>query len=114
MSTPSPVLPGTLDLLALKAISLGGEHGYGILQRIQRASGGLLAVEQGALYPALHRLETQGWVAAEWGLSENNRRARFYRLTAAGRRRLGSELAGWQRMVSAMQAVLDTTPEQLA
>jgi PadR family transcriptional regulator, regulatory protein PadR len=114
MSAPSPVLPGTLDLLALKAISLGAEHGYGILQRIQRASGGLLAVEQGALYPALHRLETQGWVAAEWGLSENNRRARFYRLTAAGRRRLGSELAGWQRMVCAMQAVLDTTPEQLA
>lgn len=113
MPIASPVLPGTLDLLALKAISLGAEHGYGILTRIQRASGGALAVEQGALYPALYRLETQGLIDAEWGVSENNRRAKFYRLTATGKKRLGAEIAGWQRLVGAMQAVLETTPEQL-
>ncbi len=113
MRPSCPVLPGTLDLLALKAISLGAEHGYGILQRIQRASGGVLAIEQGALYPALYRLESQGLVSADWGISENNRRAKFYRLTEAGQRRLAGELAGWQRLVDAMQAVLAATPEQV-
>lgn len=113
MSIASPVLPGTLDLLALKAISLGAEHGYGILQRIQRVSGGVLAVEQGALYPALYRLETQGLVETEWGVSDNNRRAKFYRLTAAGKKRLGADIVGWQRLVEAMQAVLEATSDEL-
>lgn len=108
--TPSSaaIMPGTLELLALKAISLGREHGYGVLLRIQRASIGALQVEQGALYPALARLQRQGLVAAEWGVSENNRRAKFYTLTSAGRARLKSDTADWQRLVEAMRLVLDT------
>ncbi|HRY01279.1 MAG: PadR family transcriptional regulator [Lysobacteraceae bacterium] len=108
--TPSSaaIVPGTLELLALKAISLGREHGYGVLLRIQQASAGALQVEQGALYPALARLERQGLVASEWGLSGNNRRAKFYALTAAGRQRLKADTADWQRLVEAMRRVLDT------
>jgi transcriptional regulator len=102
-------LPGTLDLLILKAVSLGPLHGYGILLRIEQISDGALAIEQGALYPALARLERQRLLDAEWGMSDNNRRAKFYRLTAPGRRRLRDETDGWQRLVRAMAAVLDST-----
>ncbi len=101
-----PVLPGTLELLALKAVSLGAEHGLGLLQRIQRSSGDVLLVEQGALYPALHRLEAQGLVRCEWGVSDNNRRAKYYAITAAGRRRLGEDMRQWRQLVEAMEAVL--------
>lgn len=107
------LLPGTLDLLVLKAVSLGTEHGYGILLRIQRASGGALAVEQGALYPALFRLEGQGLIAAEWGQSENNRRAKFYTLTRTGQARLNKETNDWNRLVEAMGAVLGATRADL-
>jgi PadR family transcriptional regulator, regulatory protein PadR len=107
--TPSSLLPGTLDMLVLKAVSLGTEHGYGVLLRIQRASRGALTVEQGALYPALFRLETQGLVAAEWGVSENNRKAKFYTLTKTGRARLNKDLGDWNRLVEAMGAVLGAT-----
>ena len=105
MATPN-LLPGTLDVLILKAISLGSEHGYGLLLRIQRMSRDALVVEQGALYPALFRLEKQGLIASEWGLSEANRRAKFYTLTRTGRRRLQEDLAGWRRIVAAMELVL--------
>lgn len=113
MPPHAELLPGTLDLLILKAVSLGPLHGYGVLLRIGQISGGALAIEQGALYPALYRLEAQGLLAGEWGVSENNRRARFYRLTAAGRKRLRAETAGWQRLVSAIAAALDARPEEL-
>jgi transcriptional regulator len=103
---PSSVLPGTLDLLILKAVSLGSQHGYGILLRIEQISGGGLLIEQGALYPALYRLETQGLISGAWGQSENNRRARFYTLTAAGRKRLASEAAGWRRLAEAIGLAL--------
>ncbi len=107
------LLPGTLDLLILKAVSLGPLHGYGVLLRIGQISGGALLIEQGALYPALHRLETQGLLATEWGTSENNRRAKFYTLTAAGRRRLREESEGWQRLTSAMASALAARPEEV-
>src|SRR6202012_987090 len=100
------LLPGTLDLLILKAVSLGPLHGYGILLRIGQISGGALGIEQGALYPELFRLGRPALLAAEWGVSENNRRAKFYTLTAAGRKRLRDETAGWERLVSAMGAAL--------
>src|SRR5579859_1738956 len=102
MTDQAQLLPGTLDLLILKAVSLGPLHGYGVLLRIGQISGGALEIEQGALYPALFRLEHQGLLDAEWGVSENNRRAKFYRLTAAGRKRLREETAGWERLVEAM------------
>ena len=105
----SSLLPGTLDLLVLKAVSLGAEHGYGVLLRIQRASRGTLAIEQGALYPALFRLEAQGYIDAEWGVSENNRKAKFYTLTRSGRARLNKDLGEWNRLVEAMGAVLGAT-----
>ncbi|MCI1709104.1 MAG: PadR family transcriptional regulator [Chiayiivirga sp.] len=105
----SSLLPGTLDLLVLKAVSLGAEHGYGVLLRIQRASRGTLAIEQGALYPALFRLESQGYIDAEWGVSENNRKAKFYTLTRSGRARLNKDLGEWNRLVEAMGAVLGAT-----
>ena len=89
MDASADLLPGTLDLLILKAVSLGRLHGYGVLLRIQQISGGALEIQQGALYPALYRLERQGLIESEWGTSDNNRRAKFYRLTAAGRARLG-------------------------
>jgi transcriptional regulator len=100
------LLPGTLDLLILKAVSLAPEHGYGVLLRIQQISGGALLIEQGALYPALARLEHQGLLDSEWGTSENNRRAKYYSLTAAGRRRLKSETDRWGRLALAMSTAL--------
>jgi PadR family transcriptional regulator, regulatory protein PadR len=110
MTEHADLLPGTLDLLILKAVSLGSLHGYGVLLRIQQITGGALQVEQGALYPALYRLERQRLLASEWGTSANNRRAKFYRLTPAGRTRLRSEEAGWKRLVDAMAAALDARP----
>ena len=100
------LLPGTLDVLILKAVSLGRLHGYGVLLRIEQISGGALAIEQGALYPALYRLERQGLLDAEWGVSENNRRARFYHLSAAGRKRLREETTSWKRLATAMETAL--------
>lgn len=102
----TPILPGTLDLLILKAVSLGAQHGYGVLLRIQQISGGHLQIEQGALYPALYRLETKGLLDAEWGVSDNNRQAKFYTLTRAGRRRLAEELDGWQTFATGMGLAL--------
>ena len=109
----SALLPGTLDLLVLKAVSLGAEHGYGILQRIQRASRDVLVVEQGALYPALFRLESAGCISAEWGVSSNNRKAKFYTLTSVGRTRLVRDTGEWQRPAGAMDAVLGATRAQV-
>jgi len=100
------ILPGTLDLLILKAVSLGPQHGYGVLLRIGQISGGLLEIEQGALYPALYRLEHQGLLDTEWGVSDNNRNAKFYRLTASGKKRLRTETEDWARLSEAMAAVL--------
>ena len=108
MPDRAELLPGTLDLLILKAVSLGPLHGYGVLLRIQQTSKGALAIEQGALYPALHRLEARGLLDTEWGTSENNRRAKFYRLTADGRKRLRGEAEEWKRLVAAVGAVLAT------
>jgi PadR family transcriptional regulator PadR len=102
------LLPGTLDLLILKAVSLGPLHGYAVLLRLQQLTGGALAIEQGALYPALYRLEHQGLLEARWGVSENNRRARFYTLTPAGRKRFREEAASWSTLVAVMSAALDT------
>ena len=113
MAHGAAVLPGTLDLLILKAVSLGQLHGYGVLLRIEQISGGALQIQQGALYPALYRLEHQGLIASEWGTSENNRRAKFYRLTATGRRRLGEETASWQRLVEAIALSLAATPHEV-
>jgi transcriptional regulator len=110
---PAELLPGTLDLLILKAVSLGSQHGYGVLLRIEQISGGSFQLEQGALYPALYRLEHQGLLESEWGASENNRRAKYYHLTAAGRRRLREETDGWQRLAAAMAAVLRARPEEI-
>jgi PadR family transcriptional regulator, regulatory protein PadR len=103
---PAGLLPGTLDLLILKAVSLGRLHGYGVLLRVQQMTRGGLTIEQGALYPALYRLERQGLLDTEWGTSDNNRRAKFYELTAAGRKRLRTETEGWNRMVGIMGAAL--------
>ena len=99
---------GTLDLLILKALSLAPMHGWAIAQRIQLLSKEVLQVNQGSLYPALQRLERQGWITAEWGTSENNRRARFYRLTAPGKRRLEQERADWDRLSAAISLVMRT------
>jgi transcriptional regulator len=108
MDKQAELLPGTLDLLILKAVSLGALHGYGVLLRIGQISGEALQIEQGALYPALFRLERQQLLSTEWGVSENNRRAKYYQLTAAGRKRLRDETAGWERLVAAMGAALAT------
>ena len=113
MNDPTGLLPGTLDLLILKAVSLGKLHGYGVLLRIQQITGGALQVQQGALYPALYRLEQQGLIESEWGTSDNNRRAKFYRLTADGRGRLGAETASWNRMVGAIGMALKTTRQEI-
>jgi len=107
------LLPGTLDLLILKAVSLGALHGYGVLLRISQISNNALLVEQGALYPALFRLVRQGLLKADWGTSDNNRRAKFYELTDAGRKRLREETAGWSRLAEAMASVLASTPEEV-
>jgi PadR family transcriptional regulator, regulatory protein PadR len=113
MTEHADLLPGSLDLLILKAVSLGKLHGYGVLLRIEQISGGALQIQQGALYPGLYRLEHQGLIESEWGVSENNRRAKFYRLTAAGRKRLGEETAGWNRLAEAMARALAATPQEL-
>jgi PadR family transcriptional regulator len=113
MGDRAELLPGTLDLLVLKAASLGPQHGYGVLLRIQQITDGALTVEQGALYPALYRLERQGLLTSEWGTSDQNRRAKFYRLTAAGKRRLGKETASWLSLVAAMSAALGARPEEV-
>src|SRR4051812_45351665 len=105
-ATTTELLQGTLDLLILKAISLGPLHGYGVLLRIQQISRDKLQIQQGSLYPALYRLEHQGIITSEWGESDNNRKAKFYRLTAAGKRRLQQEVAYWQRLSEAIGLVL--------
>jgi PadR family transcriptional regulator PadR len=107
------LLPGTLDMLILKAVSLNPLHGYGVLLRIRQISGDALDIPQGSLYPALYRLERQDLIVAEWRQSENNRRAKYYTLTAAGRRRLREETAGWNLLASAIAAALNTTPEEV-
>src|SRR5437660_12774366 len=107
MAPRAELLPGTLDLLILKALSLGQQHGYGILLRIQQITGGALTIEQGALYPALYRLEHQGLLDTEWGTSDNNRKAKYYSLNTAGRRRLRQETERWNRTAAAMMAALD-------
>jgi PadR family transcriptional regulator PadR len=112
MAKPADVLQGTLDMLILKAVSLGPLHGYGVLLRIQQISRNRLEIQQGSLYPALYRLERQGLIESEWGASDNNRKARFYRLTAAGRRQLQQETRDWNRMADIIAAILATPPEQ--
>jgi transcriptional regulator len=107
------LLPGTLDMLILKAVSLQPLHGYGVLQRIRQISGDALEIPQGSLYPALYRLEHQQLIAAEWGVSDNNRRAKYYTLTAAGRKRLREETAGWNRLALAIASALNTAPEEI-
>jgi PadR family transcriptional regulator PadR len=114
-TVPQPatdILPGTLDVLILKAVSLGKLHGYGVLLRIEQISGGALHIQQGALYPALYRLEHQGLIDSDWGVSDNNRKAKYYRLTAAGRRRLGQETASWNRLAAAIGMALAATPQE--
>ncbi len=102
------LLQGTLDMLILKALSAGPMHGYGVGQRIEQWAEEMLRVEEGSLYPALYRLEERGWISSDWGKSENNRRARFYSLTAAGRRQLGVEEENWRRLVLAVGKVMQT------
>ena len=110
MSTaPSDVLRGTLDLLILKTLTLEPMHGWGISQRMQQFSRGVLDVNQGSLYPALQRLELKGWIDSEWRTSENNRKARYYKLTAAGRKALGTETDAWRRYVATVELILKTT-----
>ena len=113
MAKQIDLLQGTLDMLILKAVSLGPLHGYGVLLRIQQISGEQLEIQQGSLYPALYRLEHQGWIASEWGESDNKRKAKFYSLTAAGRRQLQSETEKWNRMASLIANILRTKSEQV-
>ena len=113
MPSQAQILPGTLDLLILKAVSLGPLHGYGVLLRIEQISQGALLIEQGALYPALFRLVRQGLLKSSWGTSENNRRAKFYELTSAGRKRLRQEADGWKRLAAAIASALNTQPEEI-
>src|SRR5579875_3770711 len=112
MDNRAQILPGTLELLILKAVSLGPLHGYGVLLRIGQISKGALQIEQGALYPALFRLVRNGLLKAKWGVSDNNQRAKFYELTADGRKRLQQEIEGWDRLVAAIATVLSTRPEE--
>src|SRR5208283_3700170 len=107
------LLQGTLDMLILKAISLGPLHGYGILLRIQQISKDRLTIQQGSLYPALYRLEHQGWITSEWGESENNRKAKYYRLTPSGKRKFQSEAQEWNRMADVIAGILETKPEEV-
>ena len=110
MTKQKPDLPqGTLDLLVLKALSLGPMHGYGVGQRIQQLAEDMLTVEEGTLYPALYRIEQRGWIESEWGVSENNRRARFYKLTRAGRKQLVVEESQWEHLTLAIAKVLQST-----
>ena len=113
MRKTKELLPGTLDMLILKAVALKPLHGYGVLLRIRQISGEAIEIPQGSLYPALYRLEAQEFIAAEWGQSENNRRAKYYTLTAAGRRRLREETASWNKLVAAISAALATKPEEV-
>ena len=113
MTDQAQLLPGTLDLLILKAVSLGPLHGYGVLLRIGQISQKALLIEQGALYPALFRLVRQGLLKASWGTSENNRRAKFYELTATGRKRLQEETDGWNRLAAAIGSALATRPGEI-
>ena len=112
MKGQAQILPGNLDLLILKAVSLGPLHGYGILLRIEQISRGVLAIEQGALYPALFRLVHQGLLKPSWGTSDNNRRAKFYELTLSGRKRLRQETKDWNRLVTAIASALGAQPEE--
>ena len=107
------LLQGTLDMLILKAVSLGPLHGYGVLLRIQQISADRLEIQQGSLYPALYRLEHQGWISSEWGESDNKRKAKYYRLTAAGKRRLQVETQKWNRMSDVIAAILGAAPEEV-
>src|SRR4029077_6991680 len=109
--TPVDLLKGTLEMLVLNAVSMGPLHGYGVLLRIQQISNNRLEIQQGSLYPALYRLEHEGWIAGEWGQSENKRRARFYKLTAAGRRRLEAETKKWSHFAEVVGAIMKTSPE---
>ena len=113
MTDQAQILPGTLDILILKAVSLGPLHCYGVLLRIGQISGQALLIEQGALYPALFRLVRQGLLKASWGTSENNRRAKFYELTASGRKRLREQMDGWNRLATAMGSALAAQPEEV-
>jgi len=113
MSNSVELLQGTLDMLVLKAVSLGPLHGYGTLLRIQQISNDALQIPQGSLYPALYRLEHKGWIASEWGESENKRKAKYYRLTASGRRQLRSETRQWSRLNDAVTSVLNARPEEV-
>ncbi len=112
MAKSVDLIQGTLDMLILKAVSLGPQHGYGVLLRIQQISSQRLQIQQGSLYPALYRLEHQGWIASEWGESENKRKAKFYTLTPAGRRRLQEETRSWNRMADIIASVLRASPEE--
>lgn len=112
MAIQAQLIPGTLDLLILRALSLGPLHGYGVLLRIEQISGGALQIEQGALYPGLFRLVRQGLLKSSWGTSENNRRAKFYELTTAGRKRLREETESWNRTVNAIACALGAQPEE--
>jgi PadR family transcriptional regulator, regulatory protein PadR len=113
MAPTADLLPGTLDMLILKAVSLNPLHGYGVLLRIQQISRQALAVPQGSLYPALYRLEHQGLIAAEWGESDNGRRAKYYHLTAPGRRRLKDEVESWNRLATAIASALAATRDEV-
>jgi PadR family transcriptional regulator PadR len=113
MSQGAELLPGTLDLLILKSVSLGKLHGYAVLLRIEQITGGALLIQQGALYPALYRLERQGLIESEWGVSENNRRAKYYKLTTLGRQRMRDEAASWNRLADAMAAALKATSQEI-
>ncbi len=113
MDNQIDLLQGTLDMLILKAVSLGPLHGYGVLLRIQQISKERLEIQQGSLYPALYRLEHQGWITSEWGESENKRKAKYYRLTTAGKRRLLAETEKWNRMADLIAGILSTKPEEV-
>src|SRR3954451_8293018 len=113
MDKTAELLPGTLDMLILNAVSLRPLHGYGVLLRIRQISGEALEIPQGSLYPALYRLQHPALIASEWGQSDNNRRAKYYTLTAAGRRRVREETAGWNRLASAIAAALAAAPDEV-
>lgn len=113
MAKQTNLLQGTLDMLILKAVSLGPLHGYGVLLRIQQVSGDRLEIHQGSLYPALYRLEHHGLIVSEWGESENKRKARYYHLTATGRKQLQEETRNWNRMTDIIGGILQTSPEEL-
>lgn len=113
MSAQTDVLKGTLDLMILKSLSWGATHGYGVTKWIRQTTDGTLDIDDGALYPALHRLERRGWIEAEWGVSENNRRAKYYRLTRDGRGQLRRELTSWARFAEALSKIVNATEQQV-